>query len=98
MTDDIPVRVARLEERTKSLEDWREVLTADIRETQALIDRLREEQRQELKELREQDIKPLSAKLDKALLEAERRIPGWVYYVFGVLIALLSFVGGRLWR
>jgi type VI protein secretion system component VasF len=98
MTDDIPVRVARLEERTKNLEDWREVLTADIRETQALIDRLRTEQRQDLADLREKDIKPLNEKLDRALLAAERRVPTWVYYLFGVLIALLGILGGRLWR
>jgi len=78
------VRIARVEERVASLEDWRGVLSQDIQETKQMIG--------DLSERNDASLGSIDQKLDDAIDRTRRSVPAWVQWVLTVVAMLISAV------
>lgn len=86
--EQIDVRVARLEERTTSLEKWRDVLSDDIAETKAMIASL--DAKMDVK------LAGIDRKLDAAIDTSRRSLPRWADAAIVILVGLLAVAGTML--
>lgn len=86
----VEIRVARLEERTESLENsfeyWRDMLTKDIADTKALIAKVEQGINTKLD--------TLNNKLETAIQTAQRSLPTWVHYAIWILLTAVGFFAG----
>lgn len=91
------VRLARVEERVRSHDDWIERLQADIADSKSMLREMRAETVARLGVIEDKldgKLQHLEGKLDDAIERANRAVPGWVHYALWVLIAAGSLLAG----
>ncbi len=84
----VAMNVARLEERTSSLEHWRDVLATYIEETQAMI--------QGIDTKFDTRMDQVNDKLDVTLRTASRSLPTWSHYLLWAAFTAIGVLGALL--